>query len=164
MRYCLFWAALILAGCADPATIPFDPAAAAFIHAHGEGAIEGHAFVANAQGGVVNAAGQRVFLIPASPYARQRFAELYHNGHATSVWMPDLYQIDPRYRDFVRTTVADSGGNFRFDALAPGSYIVSTQVSWQLETRLLPQGKRIYETVMITGNETAPTHVIVAGT
>jgi hypothetical protein len=154
---------VLLCGCADPARSPFDPVAAAVIHEHGTGVIEGKAFAANDLGHVVYAAGQRVYLIPATPYARERFAALYFGGHDLPVWIPEVQEVDPRYRDFIRTTVADAGGSFRFDALAPGTYIVATQVSWKLENRLIPDGKKMFETVIVTGQEKEPVQVVVAG-
>jgi len=165
MRFSICLAATLwLAGCADPARSPFDPAAAAFIHDHGEGVLEGHAFAVNQLGSTINAAGQRIYLFPATPYVRERFARQFFGGHDMPSWVPDLYSEDPFLRDYVRTTVADAGGLFRFDGLVPGTYVVMTQVSWQLDSRLLPDGKRMFETVMVTGNETKPVRVILAGT
>jgi hypothetical protein len=158
-----FFCAVALCSCADPSKSPFDPQAAAFIHDHGEGVIEGHAFTINQMGFTINAAGQRVYLVPATPYARERFAAVYLHGHNMPVWLPDLYGFDPRYISYIRTTIADAGGVFRFDLVAPGTYIVFTQVSWQIENRLLPEGRQMFETVMITGNETKPVRVIIAG-
>ena len=154
---------LALSGCADPASSPFDPAAAAIIHDHGKGIIEGKAFATNSSGQVVHAAGQRVYLVPATPYARERFAVQFLGGRDLPVWIPDLREVDPRYRDYVRTTVSDSGGSFRFETLAPGTYIVATQVAWTPENRLLPDGKRMFELVMVTGQESAPVQVVVSG-
>ena len=154
---------LALSGCADPSSSPFDPAAAAIIHDHGKGTIEGKAFATNSSGQVVHAAGQRVYLIPATPYARERFAVQFLGGRDLPVWIPDLREADPRYRDYIRTTVADAGGSFRFNLLAPGTYIVATQVAWTPENRLLPDGKRMFETVMVTGQESEPVQVVVAG-
>ena len=165
MRFSVWLAAaLLLAACADPARTPFDPAAAAFIHDHGEGVLEGHAFAVNQLGSVINAAGQRIYLYPATPYVRQRFTRQFLGGRELPAWLPDLYSEDPFLRDYVRTTVADAGGNFRFEGLVPGTYLVATQVSWQLDSRLLPDGKRMIETVMVTGNETKPVRLILAGT
>ena len=63
--------------------VAFDASEAAFIHQDGKATIEGHAFVTNSSGGVVNAAGQTVWLIPSTAYARQRFAAIY--GTAKSI-------------------------------------------------------------------------------
>ena len=78
--------ALALAGCQSSGRTPapvattaaFDPAQAAFIKKHGETKIEGHAFWRDDEGGTTNAAGEIIRLVPATVYARERFAALYH--------------------------------------------------------------------------------------
>jgi hypothetical protein len=155
--------ALALGACADPARDPFDPSAAAFIHAQGTFAIEGHAFAVDARGVAINAAGQRIYLFPGTSYVREHFDARFFGRRELPAWVPDLYAADPRLRDFSRSTVADSNGKFRFDGLAAGTYVVATQVSWQLENRLLPDGKQMYETVIVTGAETEALKVVLSG-
>ena len=152
-----------LCGCADPARDPFDPGAAAFIHDQGSFVIEGHAFAVDAKGYVISAAGQRVYLLPGTPYVRERFAARFFGAREIPVWLPDIFAADPRLRDYIRSTVADANGKFRFDGLMPGTYLVTSQVSWQLENRLLPDGKQMYATVLVTGAETEPVKVILSG-
>ena len=82
MRMLSLAMAVGLAGCQSAPPIvainsSFDPAAAAYIKKRGEGTIEGHAFLREKAGGTVNAAGEVVRLIPATAYARERFARLY---------------------------------------------------------------------------------------
>lgn len=163
MRFSIALIGLLLCGCADPARDPFDPAAAAIIHEQGALAIEGHAFAVDAKGYVMDAAGQRVYLLPGTPYVRERFAARFFGWRELPVWVADLFDADPRLRDFVRTTVADAHGKFRFDGLVPGTYVVASQVSWQLESRLLPDGKQMYATVIVTGAETEPVKVVLSG-
>jgi hypothetical protein len=154
---------ILLCGCADPARDPFDPTAAAIVHDHGASSIEGQAFAVDAKGYVIHASGQRVFLFPGTPYVRERFAARFFGSHELPVWVPDLFAADPRLRDFSRTTVADANGKFRFDDLVPGTYVIASQVSWQLENRLLPDGKQMFTTVLVTGTEKEPVKVVLSG-
>lgn len=161
-----------LAGCQTSVLTPapvqiastFNPVEAAFIKKSGSVTIEGHAFLRQKTGGTVNAAGEIVRLIPATAYARERFAKLY--GQAKFVAAsnyPKTQDTDPRYIDYIRTTKAESTGRFTFDNVAPGSYFISTQVTWQKEGAVFSDGGAIYETVTITGRETDPVMVIVSG-
>lgn len=165
---------ILLASCQNtvlaptPAAVPinaaFNPAEAAYIKAKGQGTIEGHAFLRQKTGGTINAAGEIVRLIPATNYARERFAKLY--GEAKFVpasAYPKAQTTDPRYGEFIRTTKAESTGRFVFDNVAPGTYFISTQVTWQKEGALFPEGGALYETVTLTGKETDPVKVIISG-
>jgi hypothetical protein len=71
--------ALALSGCVErkPATVAFSVEEAAFIKKTGTTTITGHAFRTKPSAVVVNAAGQLVRLVPATAYARERFANFY---------------------------------------------------------------------------------------
>jgi hypothetical protein len=75
------FAALSLGGCqTGPATSiasTFDPKSAEYILKTGTGRIEGQAFLRRDYGRLVTAAGERVFLIPATAYAVERFDRMF---------------------------------------------------------------------------------------
>ena len=105
-----------------------------------------------------------VRLIPATAYARERFAKLYGDAKfVPASAYPKTQATDPRYGDFIRTTKAESTGRFTFENVAPGSYFISTQVTWQKEGALFPEGGALYETVTLTGREADAVTVIVSG-
>ena len=163
---------LALAGCQTASAPPpvainasFNPAEAAFIKTKGKGTIEGHAFLREKSGGTQNAAGEVVRLIPATAYARERFAKLYGDRKFVPVFAyPKTQDTDPRYPEFIRTTKAESNGKFSFANVAPGTYFVSTQVTWQPAGALVQEGGAMYELVTVTGKEEEAVEVVVSGT
>ncbi len=158
--------ALALSGCVErkPATVAFSADEAAFIRKTGTTTITGHAFRTKPSGAVVNAAGQLVRLVPATAYARERFANFYgtrkfvpHRGY------PRDDNPGPAYGEYSRTTKAESNGRFVFEKVAPGDYFVTTQVIWGDEDALSREGGSVYDSVTVTGKETQPLHVILSG-
>ena len=154
-----------LGACAKPdVNVAFDPAAAAFIHQQGKGKIEGHAFFRGENGRVVFAAGEYVYLIPSTPYSDARFKAFFDDRkylRATRIFL--TMDADPDYKNYARTTKAESDGRFTFENVAPGSYYVWTQATWVPENSILPMGGIIYEKVTVTGQEQGPVKVIVSG-
>lgn len=159
-------AAAIMAGCVErkPATVAFSAEEAAFIKQSGNGVIVGHAFRTKPSGVVVNAAGQVVRLIPATAFARERFANFYGKGkYVPHRAYPADDAVDPAYSEYTRTTKAEANGRFSFDKVAPGSYFVTTQVIWGDEDAFSREGGSVYDSVTLTGKETEPVQVILSG-
>ena len=156
-----------LAGCQQTVKIDsaFDPKAAEYIHKQGEGRIDGHAFLKKPNGYVMHASGDVIYLIPATPYARERMQRLY----GTSKFMPAIQSsraetTDPRYFEFTRKTKAESNGRFTFDQVAPGEYFIVTTLTWKdKEHDILSRGGSIYEAVTVTGKEDKIIRVVVNG-
>ena len=175
-------AALALGGCqstqtAAPvsATAPFNPAEAAYIKKTGVASISGHAFWRDDDGGVTNAAGEVIRLVPATSYARQRFAALYRGRRSIPAnEVPDA-PPDPQYAEYTRTTRAETTGRFDFDNVAPGEYFVTAQVRYREQGRpgrshhgalagLLSthaDGGAMFETVTVTGREEKAIKLVV---
>ena len=158
--------ALALSGCVErkPATVAFSVEEASFIRKTGTTVITGHAFRTKPSGVVVNAAGQLVRLVPATAYARERFANFY----GTRKFVPHRDyprddNPDPAYGEYTRTTKAESNGRFVFEKVAPGDYFVTTQVIWGDEDALSREGGSVYDSVTVTGKETQPLHLILSG-
>lgn len=159
-------AGAVMAGCVErkPATVAFSAEEAAYIKKPGTGVIVGHAFRTKPSGAVVNAAGQVVRLIPATGFARERFANLYGNGKFVPYRnFPASDVVDPDYAEYTRTTKAESNGRFAFDKVAPGSYLITTQVIWGDENAFTREGGLVYDSVTVTGKETEPVQVILSG-
>ena len=174
--------ALALAGCrSTPETIAvstaaaFDPAEAAFIKKAGTTSIHGHAFWRDDKGGTTNAAGEIIRLVPATRYARERFAVLYKGQRSLPANQVPRVDVDPKYADFTRTTRAESTGRFEFDNVAPGEYFVTAQVHYrdkdsyvQINTgsfhhrmRTGDDGGAMFETVKVSGKEEKPIKLVV---
>ena len=155
--------AVALAACRSAPTAPFDAAAAAYINTEGKGVIEGHAFFRNENGKVIFAAGERVYLMPVTTYAEQRMHQVFGNGRYVQAKYLPWDEADPTFRQFMRSTKAESTGRFTFEKVAPGDYFVATTVTWRAENSFVSSGGAIYEKVTITGKETDPVKVIVSG-
>ncbi len=157
--------AVLLAACVDrqPTVAQFSVDEVAFIKKPGKGVVVGHAFLTKSTGVVVNAAGQVVRLIPATPFSRERFAQLYGKGkYVPHSAYPRDDNPDPRYGEYSRTTKAEANGKFAFENVPPGEYFITTQVLWGDEDALFRQGGSIYETVTLTGKETEPVQVVLS--
>jgi hypothetical protein len=141
----------------------FDATEAAFVLKQGKATIDGHAFVTNGSGGVVNAAGQPVWLVPVTAYSRQRFAAFYGAGKSIPARSVPNISSDPDYIKYTRQTKTESSGKFSFDKVAPGEYFVVSQMIWKKDDAMFAQGAAMYETVKITGAEKDPVKVIVSG-
>ncbi len=159
-------ASAVMAGCVErkPATVAFSTEEAAFIKKPGTGVITGHAFRTKPSGVVVNAAGEVVRLIPATAFARERFANLYgKRKYIPHSAYPRDDDVDPAYGEYTRTTKAASNGRFAFEKVAPGGYFLTTQVIWGDEAAFTREGGSVYDTVTLTGHETEPVEVILSG-
>jgi hypothetical protein len=124
--------AVWLAGCASigrqPAlTQKFDPAAAAFVNAQGRASVSGQAFVRQTNGKLLRAVGTDILLVPRTAYSDERVAALYGDGD-TLRWGVRVPEAEPLYEQYVRKTVASSGGSFRFDHVADGGYYIVAMI------------------------------------
>lgn len=168
-------AVAVLGGCqsvrttsAPPvAAAPFDAAEAAFIRKQGTTKIEGHAFWRDEKGGVINAAGEIVRLVPVTAYSRARFAVLYRGQRSIPAGQIEQAPADPQYAEYTRTTRAGAKGRFEFEDVAPGEYFVAAQVRYQDKDtyvhlqagafhrfmRMGSDGGAMFETVKVTGKE-----------
>ena len=157
--------AACLGGCAKPdVDVPFDPIEAAFIHKPGKARINGHAFFRAENGRVIFAAGEYVYLIPATAYSDARFAAFFEDRKYLKAMRLFLtMESDPEYQKHMRNTKAESDGRFSFDHVAPGTYYVWTQATWYADNSILPSGGIIYEKVTVRGDEKEAVKVIVSG-
>lgn len=103
--------------------------------AKGENTITGKAFIRKANGIEVPCANQVVTLVPATAYANERMAALFHNpgrdfrsdnALPRLKFVPDVHE----FHVMVRKTTADSQGRFTFGCVADGCFYLVTQVSY----------------------------------
>ncbi|MBU4610536.1 hypothetical protein IMZ29_08285 [Achromobacter sp. GG226] len=115
----------------------FDVQATTQQMAQGSGTLTGTAFLRQNGGGIVTCAGNEVMLQPATAYTDEVTrisvggttrigATLYDGGRYTRV--PD--NLDERFVTLSRMTVCDAEGNFTFDNVKDGEYVVVTDVKW----------------------------------
>ncbi len=120
-------AAVLFSACAmKPPTrtivAKFDPAEMAGCDETGTGTITGQAFLRTMIGEVRYAAGEIVLLMPATAYTRELVSD--------TTTAPS--NLDPRLKQYGPQTQADGEGKFEFTDLPPCTYIVITQVYWQV--------------------------------
>lgn len=123
-------AAILLAGCAaqppiKPAPrLEFSQAEHAPYLAAGTAAISGQALRRQRGGGVVTCAGERVLLMPATPYMHSIVRRAISGDMAADGRPP------AEAASLLKSTRCDAEGRFRFDGLAPLRWIVATEVTW----------------------------------
>lgn len=151
-----------LAACQSSGKIQsaFDQSSAAYVLKPGTGTIEGQAFLRRDYGRLVTAAGERVFLIPATPYAVERFSAMF-GGDMRSYYGNPVDEPPADYYRFRRETKADMSGKFSFEKVARGRYIVATRIFWTEPRSYLTRGGAIYDTVDVRDDET--TQAIISG-
>jgi len=147
-------------GPSAPIATAFDGKSADYILKTGTGRIDGEAFLRRDYGRLVTAAGERVFLIPATAYAVERFDRMF-GGDRRSYYGNLVDEPPPEYLAFRRETKVDMTGKFVFENLAPGRYIVATRVFWTEPKSFFTHGGAMYEVVDVKQGET--TTAIISG-
>jgi hypothetical protein len=149
-----------LAGCAARiVTIaePFDAEQAQAMLAPGANTITGSALIRQEGGGIVTCAGNEVFLIPATEYAKNRFQAIYGVGKVVSVNRQKIEfpGAPSAYLSTMRTTRCNAQGFFKFDNLRDGEFFVQTSVIWKAGTYMtIMQGGGLLERVVLRGGQT----------
>lgn len=151
-----------LAGCMSSAAVdvPFDAKAAEYVLKPGTGRIEGEAFLRRDYGKLVTAAGEHVFLVPATDYTTERFTRMF-DGDRRSYFGAAVADTPPDYYAYRRETKVDGRGKFIFDKLSPGRYIVATRVFWTEPSSYYTRGGAIYDIVEVRSDEI--TFAVVSG-
>ena len=139
---------LIQGGCATaPSQIlvrqrVYDPSEYAPYERRGAAELSGTAFAKGREGEVIYAADDSVYLFPATRYTDEWWQQTLVAGRY-------LTDPDPRSLAFMRTTVADEQGRFRFRSLPAGDYYVVCIITWELEgtgsrLQVANLGKRVH--------------------
>src|SRR4051812_6055313 len=138
----------------------FDARAAEYVLKTGTGRIEGQAFLRRDYGRLVTAAGERVFLLPASRYTMERFDRMF-GGERRAYFGTEIEDTPPEYYHYRRETKVDMNGKFSFENLVPGPYIVATRVFWTEPKSYYTHGGAVYDVVEVKKDET--TTAIISG-
>ena len=111
----------------------------------GNAVIFGDAFLKTRGGEIRKAAGNTIYLTPATAYTAEWIA------HVTKYAARRMTPADPRYFQYERTTTADGDGRFEFTDLPPGHYFVATKIVWDAPTRggLTETGGWVYAQVEV---------------
>jgi hypothetical protein len=96
-----------------------------------------------------------VLLVPATEYARERFAAYYtstDDGYLRAV-PPDRAEPSyPQFGELQRKTLCDAQGHFSFRNLVDGEYFVLVTVDWEVAG--VNQGSSLIQRVAVRGGET----------
>ena len=157
---------LALGGCQSVKTVgAFDPhqqAVAEQALKSGTGKISGHAFIRAPSGRIFTAAGNFVYLVPATPYADERFSKMFSGGRFNAAMFGNsLDSPDPDYARLMRKIKSGMSGQFEFDHVKPGRYYVSATVQWVPSGEALPRGGAVMDEVVVRGGETVK--VVISG-
>lgn len=119
--------AITLCGCFSPprrqVMTPFNEADFKSFVVSGTATIDGQAFAKTRGGDVKYAAGNLVYLMPATDYTR----ELVNIAQQGKVPLRD-----DRVQQFIRNTRADGFGNFSFNQVPAGTYYVECGIFWEI--------------------------------
>jgi hypothetical protein len=133
---------------------PFVPAQAAYVNHRGAASVRGQAFMRQLGGGVVTCAGEKVRLIPATAYTRERITKLYGNPQGGRI---NVYQgtsgknLPPAYFKYMRQSICDAEGNFEFNGVADGTYYLVTRIVWMVPGSYLAEGGGVAKRVTVKG-------------
>ncbi|WP_457755432.1 hypothetical protein [Thermovibrio ammonificans] len=137
----------------------FNPKEVAWFKKKGNNTLTGQAFLRTMGGQVITCAGQDVYLIPVSKYSSERIKAIYGNTTKAFVdilsyrnknikFIPDSKE----YFKFIKKTICDANGRFKFTNLPDGEYFLFTQVVWTVPV-LGPQGGVLMQKVRLSGGE-----------
>ncbi len=133
---------------------PFVPAQAAYVNQRGAASVRGQAFMRQLGGGVVTCAGEKVRLIPATAYTRERITKIYGNPEGGRI---NVYQgtsgknLPPAYFRYMRQSICDAEGNFEFNGVADGTYYLVTRIVWMVPGSYFAEGGGVAKRVTVKG-------------
>jgi hypothetical protein len=125
LRFLAMSAALLVSACSTIVnqSVAFNDADYGFSSVPGTAIVAGHAFVRSDTGAKHTAAGIQISLVPLTPYTEER-AKIMELGK-------DPAPADPGLAKYVRTTVGDLGGSYKFEGLPAGSYLIFCRIEWE---------------------------------
>lgn len=124
----LFLAVLQLGGCVTtrPMTNIYNPSEYTKYHQAGTAEVKGQAFLKTEGGEVKFGAGETVSLIPATAYSEEIL------GYIQNYTYIRAEGVDPRWKEHIKTTVADGNGNFEFIGVPAGAYYLECPIYWKI--------------------------------
>lgn len=94
----------------------------------GTASITGQAFLRTRGGGIRTCAGEKVILMPYNSYTAELYEAARRGGRAVS-------NPDPRIQDYSRVEVCSAQGDFSFNGLPAGRWLIFSKVIWEVPTR-----------------------------
>jgi hypothetical protein len=128
--YVLFGLIVVIAisGCHRPhkMSAPFDEREFLPYLGLGTSTIKGQAFLKTRGGEVKYGAGNPVWLVPVTSYTKELWEASLYN---------DVIGLDPRWKIYNRSVIADASGNFEFKNIPAGEYHISCSIFWEVFTK-----------------------------
>jgi len=151
----LGWVIMSLYGCAYqmPETverIAFPTSEYDMLAKRGTGVVKGQAFLKTRGGDVKLAAGNEITLNPVTSYSDQWYQTAYLGNKP-------LAEPDPRYDDYILTTIADGDGRFAFKNVPPGRYYLTTAIVWEVPSyggSTSQTGARVCKVIEVVNDKT----------
>lgn len=155
-------ASAALVGCQNTVIVSqtFDAKSAEYVLKPGTGRIEGQAFLRRDYGRLVTAAGERVFLLPATSYVVERFDRMF-DGDRRAYFGASVESTPPDYYRYRREAKVDMNGRFQFESLSPGRYLLATRVYWTEPKSYFTHGGAVHDIVDVKADEA--TTAIISG-
>jgi hypothetical protein len=136
-------------------SVPFDQRETSRLIREGANTVKGNAFIDQQGGGTATCAGQTVYLIPATAYAKQRMQAIYKNTERGVAAARIYYRFipdPPEYRALMRTSKCDSNGKFVFERVSDGEFFIVVLIPGQVGES--PQGSQLMHHVRVRAGQT----------
>lgn len=137
-----------LVGCQRTVVKPvntFDATATQYALAKGNSTITGQAFAKTVGGDIKLAAGNKIMLLPLTPYLEELLKLKANKGALTDI------DANPDVINYKRETIADASGRFKFENLKTGKYYLETDISWGVPNVQCVKNLGCYNTTQTTG-------------
>src|SRR3954454_6000117 len=121
----------------------------------GDATIKGEAFLRPGTWRSLKAAGERITLIPATPYAEERIRKIFGSGSFAPANGGTMAPSNETYSALTRTTKGVHEGKFVFDNVKPGRYYLTCLIVWRNAGEFLWQGGTVMEEVTVKPGEKA---------
>lgn len=132
----LLGAGLTMSGCATTIKRPAFPVSEyEGLQKTGTNTITGQAFLKTRSGEVKFAAGNEITLNPVTSYSEQWYSTL---ATVQNDPFKKLEASDPRIEAYIKTTIADGSGRFKFSDVPDGAYFVTTKITWEVASGAIP--------------------------
>lgn len=117
----------------------------------GNNSIIGQGFLRQRGGGVVTCAGSLVLLLPDTPFFREIITHL-RTGN-TPQFVDEAERV--AYNSMLRQSQCDAQGNYVFNSLPDGNWIILTEVKWTVPSRYSSsqQGGALMQEVQVANGE-----------
>lgn len=146
---------LLVSGCASKVRLnsTFDYAAVAPMLEPGLNSVSGSALIRQVGGGVVTCAGNPVYLMPVSDYAREWAKRIYKSesgGYFMTKGRGIVFaNLDRSFTKAVKETRCNAQGFFTFSEVADGNFLLFTKINWFVDGAA--QGGSIMKAISVQG-------------